>query len=846
MDSRTTAASAQGQPAYQPLVLVTAAAAAGICADRFGCDSSVAIRVSHALGISWFALWWWLAAVCLVGWCLARRANWPVAAVILVCAAAAAAGAWHHSNWYTFDRFEIGRFAETGSEPVCLEAVVSGTPERVRAPSPTPLRAIPGTERTRLAVSLKRIRDGSRWLPASGKCQLLVNGHLLGVGVGDRLRIFGQFSRIIPPRNPGEFDFAAHARADQQLVRVRSTAPESISVLEEGSSWLPRRVLGNLRNGAKQIVTRYVGPERADLANAILLGARGGLTAEEIEPYLLTGTIHVLVVSGLNIAVIAAGLYVVMRLGWMSRRMALAIIMAIVVAYALLAELQPPVTRAAVFAVLICLGTWTGRRGAAFNSLAFAALFVLAMNPNDLFRAGPQLSFLAVGALVWIGTWAERRQRATKDPLDELLAAARPWPRRAIGYTWRWTGWLLVTSLAVWLITLPLVLNQFHVASPVSVLISPAVWVVVFAAMWSGFLLLTIGWWIPYLGALCGKVCSVSLDWLESIVSGAEAMPGGHFCAPGPAWWWVLTFYIALLALMIRGRNFVKLRWQIVALSLWIIVGVVPPILRDWRRDRLECSFVAVGHGTCVLVQAPTGETLLYDAGSLGAPEYATQTIASYLWHRGILRIDGILISHADIDHYNAVPGLLERFNIGTVYVSPMMFDGMGEASARGPALLQEAIREAGVPIRQVWAGDRLRVGPEVTLHVLHPTRAGVIGSDNANSITVSVEHAGQRLLLPGDLESPGIEAVMAELPHDCDVLLAPHHGSRLSDPPGFAAWSTPNWVVISGGDSDDVMPVVQTYEQSGARVLQTDRHGLVTFRVAADSLEMASWLSPP
>jgi competence protein ComEC len=132
-----------------------------------------------------------------------------------------------------------------------------------------------------------------------------------------------------------------------------------------------------------------------------------------------------------------------------------------------------------------------------------------------------------------------------------------------------------------------------------------------------------------------------------------------------------------------------------------------------------------------------------------------------------------------------------------------------------------------------------------VTIDVLHPTRVGVIGSDNANSITVAVEHAGQRMLLPGDLESPGIEAVMAELPYDCDVLLAPHHGSRLSDPPGFAAWSTPNWVVISGGDGDDLIPVVQTYERAGARVLQTDRHGLVKFSIGTRKLEMASWWQP-
>jgi competence protein ComEC len=116
-----------------------------------------------------------------------------------------------------------------------------------------------------------------------------------------------------------------------------------------------------------------------------------------------------------------------------------------------------------------------------------------------------------------------------------------------------------------------------------------------------------------------------------------------------------------------------------------------------------------------------------------------------------------------------------------------------------------------------------------------------VIGSDNANSVTLAIEFAGQRLLLPGDLESPGLDDLLAELPYDCGILLAPHHGSRQSDPPGFAAWSTPEWVVISGGRGDDVSPVIETYEQAGARVLRTHELGTVWFSVRPSLVHLMS-----
>jgi competence protein ComEC len=827
-------------PRYQPLVTLVVAVAAGVALDRYGYALDAG---SAPIGVSWFVFWWWLAALALLVWWITwnARRTW-LAACPLLLAALFAGAAWHHALWNLYGRYDCSRYASLDLAPVCIEAIARETPQRMPAPQPTPLRAIPGGERTRLKLEVRQIRDGTSWRPASGHCRLVIEGQLFGVHPGDRLRIFGQLSRIRPPLNPGEFDFAAHSRADGELVRIRSSAPESITVIDKAGRWRFDRLINSFRDGAKRLVRNFVGPERADLACAILLGAREGLTSEELGPYLLTGTVHVLVVSGMNVAVLAAGLYMFMRLGWLSRRVGLMMIIVVVVCYALLAEAQPPVIRAAVFAVLVCIGAWRGSSGVAFNSLAFAALIVLAFNPADLFRAGPQLSFLAVAALIWIEHWFTARRARSVDPLDQLLADTRPWPIRAMISARGWAVWLLATSLVVWLVTLPLLLNQFHIASPVSVLISPLLWIVVFFAMWSGFFMLAVGLLLPAIGAWFGTACSLSLAALEQLVNSAERLPGGHFFAPGPAWWWVAAFYVALLAAMVRGRAWMAPRWQVAALSVWIIIGLVPPMWRATQRDALDCSFLAVGHGACVLLESPTGETLLYDAGSLGSPEYATQTIASYLWSRGILRLDGIIISHADIDHYNAVPGLLQRFSVGTVYVSPMMFDGIDDSATGGPQVLLAAIRDADVPVREVWSGDRLRLGSETTLHVFHPPRQGVLGSDNANSITIAVEHAGRRLLLPGDLETPGIEDVMAELPYDCEVLLAPHHGSRRSDPPGFAVWSTPNWVVISGSASSDVRPVVQTYERAGANVMHTNELGLIHFSLGNGPVKIASW----
>jgi competence protein ComEC len=156
---------------------------------------------------------------------------------------------------------------------------------------------------------------------------------------------------------------------------------------------------------------------------------------------------------------------------------------------------------------------------------------------------------------------------------------------------------------------------------------------------------------------------------------------------------------------------------------------------------------------------------------------------------------------------------------------------------------LQQVLKDSGVPLIETWMGDRLRTETEgVTIEVLHPPKEGMMGRDNANSLLLNIEFAGRRILLPGDLESPGIERVMADPPMDCDVLLAPHHGSEQSDPPGFAAWSSPEWTVMSGRRPTRTLESIASYKHQGAQVLHTALDGAVTCVISPAGVRVESF----
>ncbi|MFV1967726.1 MAG: ComEC/Rec2 family competence protein [Pirellulaceae bacterium] len=817
----------------QPLVGLLAAMGAGIVWDRY-------------LAVP---LWIWLSLT-LTGvlvWFVSKRrpgTRWPTWCLIL--ALAAVAGAWHHYCWRLFSHRDLGLRATEVPRPVCVEAIAKSTPRRLPAPPIDLMTAIPRGDRSRLAVTLTSVREHREWQPATGRATVTVDGHLLDVRRGDRLRIWAALSSSPKPRNPGEFDYADAERAQRRLCRLHVRHPDCVVRVRRATfggvgSWLMA-----VRDAGAALLWRHVSHPRAGLAAAILLGAREQVDRSITEDFFRTGTVHLLAISGLHVGILAYGFWWSVRCMRISRRGSLLAAMVLVNLYAQLTDSRPPVVRASILITCLCLARLSGRQNQPFNTLAFAGMLVLAWNPSHLFQTGPQLSFLAVAALICSRHWLGRPFLPV-DPLDRLIVQTRSWPRRAVRRGWHAVWRLSAASGIIWVASLPLVMYRFHLVSPVALLVNPVVSLPMATSLFSGFGVLLSGWMLPPLAAVCGVACDASLYLIEWCVQVSLSVKGGYFWTPPPPLWWVLGFYAGAGSLVAMRRFRPSLRRCALLTTAWLVLGIgLSRVQRCWHevcnRDRLTCTFASVGHGTSVLLELPQGKTLLYDAGRRGSSTSVAQSIAGLLWSRGIVHLDGIILSHADSDHYNALPELLERFSAGAIYVSPLMFQ---EDSAPLRAL-RESVADAGLSFRELVAGDRLWADGDAVLTVLHPSRSGAPGSDNANSIVLRVDYRGRILLLPGDLELSGLHTLLAQRPVDCDVAMAPHHGSARSNPSGFAAWARPDWVVISGDVTHDAPRVRDAFHNAGARTLHTGKRGAVQFVFDAEGVHVRSWRDDP
>lgn len=808
----------------------------------------VAVTIGGVLApaAAWLRPEWLVAltASLLVAWLIVRRrASDSLSATWLLATVAFFAAAWSGASWRLFDADDIGRFAALAAEPVCLEVVATAPPTHYPAEAASPFRAIPSTDRTVVEARVVKLRNAADWREATGNCQVTISGEAEGIEPGDRLRVYGQLSRPRPAMNPGEPDNAIAERAERRLARIWTESPECVTTIDSGEASLFSRSINTLRQAAIDTFDRRLTPKAAPLVRAMLLGDPSGLTAEDFDAYRFTGTVHLLVVSGFHVGLIAFAPFLFLLSGLLSKRTACWLGIALVVVYVAIVGGQSSALRAGIVAIAVCVAVLASRRPISVNTLAGAAIVVFALSPGAWVAPGTRLSFLATATLLGVAWYAAKRQAAVVPPLERLIRSSRsPWQRITRSFGWG-LAWALAASVLVQITTGPLVASEYHLvslaAAPLSLVLTPLVYLQVVGGV--GMLLCeAVGF--EWLVGLPAWLASFSSEWLDSAIKYAATFDWASIWTAGPAPWWVLAWTVWLAIAAAIATFWPTQGWATTRLGLALLAAAFVPSL--WgvvaAKDELRCSFIAVGHGSSTLFETPDGRVVLVDAGALAAPDRVTDVIARTLWARGLHRIDTLVLTHADTDHYNAVPGLLERFTIGNVLTTTMMFPmWLDPADHSGPAELARLLDAAGVPVQTVEMGDRWRVGDAEFL-VLHPDDIGVAGSDNANSLVLGVEYAGKRVLLPGDLESPGTEWLMRQEPYDCDLLLAPHHGSERSDPAGFSAWSLPEQVVVSSGESRHVAQ--DSFTEIGAAVWATYERGFVTSAIDAQGVRVGGW----
>ncbi len=803
-----------------PLVPVALAFTAGIVLDRCAAPPPALLLLT-------------LLATQLA-WAAAASGRQSFLALVYLWGGVAMLGALrHHVARETPAPDDITAHATAEPRPAVLRGLLDSEPTFFRAPA-AELRSFTAQATTRFIVLVTAVREPGGWAEASGRVQVTVPGRLPeDYHVGDEVEVAGRLALPEPPVNPGALDYASWLQDRQigALVSVRHTAGGVTRRATGGLSLARLLALG--RAWGLGVLREHLPAEQVPLAAALLLGDGSGLSEEDWERYQRSGVLHVLAISGQHLVVLGGFLWFVLRLLGVSQRRGAAVVAVFVLGYALLTGGRPPALRSAAAAGALCGSLVFRRPLQAANCLALAWLVVVALNPADVFDAGCQLSFLAVAVLYW-GTrsWG----KGEVDPLDRLTDEGRPaWLR---GFRWLLGQVLLAyaVTLAVWLAVAPLVACHFHTVQPAGLPIGPIATILTSLALLTGFALLLLA---PVLGPLAVVLAwptGVLLSACDAVIGGAVAWRGAYLYVADVPLWWLAVFYVGLLAVLTQRPLRARWQWVLLAGAAWLTLGLLVGLTRR-APGEFRCTFLAVGHGGCAVLETPDGRTFLYDAGALTGPDVTRRHVAPFLWQRGVRRIDEVFLSHADLDHFNGLPALLERFAVGQVTTTPT-FAGRGNRPVEATL---KALARHETTLRVVRAGDRLSAG-DVRIDVLHPPAEGPDSNENARSLVLLVRHCGHSLLLTGDLEGPGLERLLGMRPVRVDVLQAPHHGSPGANPLALAQWARPAVAVACQARPRTGPRQGDPYAQVGARLLGTWPHGAITVRCSAAGLTVETY----
>ncbi len=744
---------------------------------------------------------------------------------------------YHHSYCHVFAPQDLSQLVSSRPLLVHLRGMVTSRPISLPA-SVDPLRNRPREAATILRVRVDQLASPRGWQPVQGIITIWTSQLTQSIKVNQPIEVKGWLRAPRSATNPGELDPAQRSRDQRLSGELQVPDASSIVLAPVPRAFSITSLLDRLQGWGEQTLEHYLPQEQAGIARALLLGDTTAMRREEWQPYRHTGTIHILAISGQHLVVL--GLFVAAGLrtfGFARGRVAIVVAL-VMLGYALLTGGRPAGMRAAIMGMVASGAILLRSPTSLPNSLALAWIIVILQQPTAAFTTGCQFSFVATILLVLCAQWGRWRP---VDPRSSIIGWEHSgWQRKGIALLANARRAWLINALMVACLT-PLIAYHTGLITPAALLIGPLAVLLSSIALISGFLCLMSSLLLPGLAEILASATATTLQVCHIIVTQVQDWPGAFFYIGWLPTWWVLGFYalLAVWTIWLRER-LERSIFRLIIMAWLCLLGLFAWLVVDPDHE-LRVSFLAVGHGLCVVVESPDGRTLLYDAGTIHGPEVGRNIIAPYLRVRGIRRIDEIFVSHADLDHINGLPELMGRFPIGQITVAA----GFSDKQSAAATLVRFRLEQAGIPIRQAHAGDRFQAG-SLTLDVLHPPRRAVPGNANANSMVLLLRHADHEILLTGDVEGKGFARLRQLQLDGVDVLLLPHHGSPTASPEFWLRRLRPQLGIISRGHQRWLSAQPSPFERLGIRLLTTDEQGTITIYSQPGQLRVRTFLTRP
>jgi len=724
----------------------------------------------------------------------------------------------------------------TAFERVSLEGIIDRPPEHSRG-------------RTQLLIRSQKIVLSNRHIPVDGLVLIFLKEEDASLRVGDRLRFL---CRLYPPRgfqNPGGFSYERHLAFERINTIGFLSVPRGLVKLGEGFKNPVILLVERWRDRIRDFLNREADPRIVSIFKALVLGEQGDIPEEIKEYFILTGTAHLLAISGDQFGIVA--LLSFSLLIWVLKRSefllltlnvkkwAAGLTIPCIVLYAFIAGGGISVVRAAIMVITLFLSILFDRERNLLHTLALAAFLILIFSPPSLFDVSFQLSFLAVLSILYLVP--RLFQKFKKEGISVLLET--PWKKNFLKFV---TLPLLVTGVAI-LGTAPFVAFHFNRFSPIGFFTN------LFVIPWVGFLIVPLSltasifsFFLTPVAAFLIYVNGFITLILLKVLALFASIPYASFFISTPTPFEIILFYL-LLFLAIHLQKGKKIQYLFAGLCIVFVLDLAFWSLKDSFQKDLRLTFIDVGQGDSILVEFPKGKKMLIDGGGFHEDRFdvGKNVIAPFLWKKKIGKIDTLVLTHPDPDHLKGLIFIASQFSIG------QFWDNGFQTESDFHLQLKKIIAEKKIETQSFSEKTPAQIinGVETSFFnppVCDPAQKNVRSLSNINnsSLVMKLRFKNVAMLLTGDIgkEAEG-RMLRKDYPLRSDILKIPHHGSSSSSSPLFLERVKPTYAILCVGERNiGRLPhpeVLRRYSQLGIQIYRTDKNGAITVVTDGEKIEI-------
>jgi competence protein ComEC len=694
---------------------------------------------------------------------------------------------------------------------------------------------------THIELAVQEIKIDSNWEQVNGKILLFVPRYP-EYRYGDILLIKGKLENA--PEFEG-FDYQTYL--SRQDIYSTMLNP-GIEIFSRNESTLSFGSIYTLRDRLSQVLVSVLPEPHASLAQGIVLGIRSSIPDDLQANLSITGTAHLLAISGINLSIIA-GIMVAIGLWIFGRRYYLYVWLALFAIwfYSLITGMQAPVIRGAIMASLFLIAELLGRQKSAIVALSFSAAIMVGIDPQLLWSISFQLTFLAMVGLIFITPLVQNLTRqgiALRLDPDGSGAKTATMVSDSLSVT-------LGALIAVW----PIIAYNFGIISLVGPLSTFLIGPVLPLIIIFGSLTAVIGLLSLPLASVFGWIVWIFLSYMLWLVNAFAALPTAAINTNSIninfAWVYYLLFGLAVFIIansrkvgkllsgltgklkpgLTRGSELyvaVPKKWVIIPL---LVIAFLTSFTAVTLPDKdLHVSILDVGEGDSIFIKTGN-QNILIDGGP--SPQAACTGLSSKLpfWDRNI---DLMVLTHPHLDHMSGLIEILQRYQVRQILAPNLNSDS--------PAYQEwlNLINTKNIHYTLASAGQQITLEDGATLEILNPLNnsPGDTESDLENDgIVARLSLNKVSFLFTADIEQEGEAQLISRRANlSCSILKVAHHGSSTSTGSDFLNVAKPQLAVISvgadntfGHPSEDTLSRLTELVGAG-NLYRTDTSGTIEF----------------